>query len=65
LLPIREAPYQAASLKKVKDEIADRAGVAEADVAERLNKAYSAKETALYDRLCDLFRAMDRGDPQG
>ena len=63
LLPIREAPYQAASLKKVKDEIADKAGVAEAEVAERLNKAYSAKETDLYDRLCDLFRAMDKGHP--
>jgi hypothetical protein len=63
LLPIREAPYQAASLKKIKDEIADKAGVAESEVAERLNKAYSAKDTILYDRLCKLFQAMDKGDP--
>lgn len=63
LLPIREAPYQAASFKKIKDEIADKAGVAESDVAERLNKAYSAKETTVYDRLCKLFQAMDKGDP--
>ncbi len=63
MLPIREAPYQAASLKKIKEEIADKAGVAESEVAERLNKAYSAKETALYDRLCKLFMAMDKGDP--
>jgi len=63
LLPIREAPYQAVSVKKVKDEIADKAGVAESDVAERLNKAYSAKETAIYDRLCKLFHAMNLGDP--
>ena len=63
LLPIREAPYQAASFKKIKDEIADKAGVAESDVAERLEKAYSPKETALYDRLCKLFVAMDKGDP--
>jgi hypothetical protein len=63
LLPIREAPYQAASLKKIKDEIADMAGVAETDVPERLNKAYSAKDTTLYDRLCKLFQAMDKGDP--
>ena len=63
LLPIREAPYQAASLKKIKDEIADKAGVAESDVAERLDKVYSAKDTALYDRLCTLFVAMDKGDP--
>jgi hypothetical protein len=63
LLPIREAPYQAASLKKIKDELADKAGVAEADVAERLNKVYSAKDTTLYDRMCKLFQAMDKGDP--
>jgi hypothetical protein len=63
LLPIREAPYHAASLKKLKEEIADKAGVAESAVAERLNKAYSAKETVLYDRLSKLFRAMDQGDP--
>jgi hypothetical protein len=63
LLPIREAPYQAASFKKIKDEIADKAGVAESNVAERLDKAYSPKETTLYDRLCTLFVAMDKGDP--
>jgi type I restriction-modification system DNA methylase subunit len=62
LLPIREAPYHAASFKKIKDEIADKAGVAESDVAEQLNKIYSAKDTILYDRLCKLFQAMDRGD---
>lgn len=63
LLPIREAPYQAASLKKIKEEIANKAGVAESDVAERLGNAYSPKETTLYDRLCKLFVAMDKGDP--
>ena len=63
LLPIREGPYYAASLKKIKEEIADKAGVAESGVAECLQKAYSPKETALYDRLCQLCRAMDKGDP--
>lgn len=63
LLPIREAPYQAASLKKIKEEIADKAGIAESEVAERLNKAYSAKDVTLYDRLCRVFQAMDKGDP--
>src|SRR5262249_40464202 len=53
----------AVSLKKIKEEIADRAGVKESDVAERLSQAYSATDTALYDRLGTLFRAMDRGDP--
>jgi hypothetical protein len=51
LLPIREALYQGASLKRIKDEIADKAGVAESDVPERLNKTYSAKETTLEFKL--------------
>jgi hypothetical protein len=63
LLPIREAPYHAASLKKIKEEIASKAGCAESDVTERLEKAYSMDDTSIYDRLCKLFRAMDRGDP--
>ncbi len=63
LLPIREAPYHAASLKKIKEEIADKAGVAEDEVAARLETAYSAKDTTLYDRLATLFAAMDKGDP--
>ncbi|MBV8610346.1 MAG: hypothetical protein JO034_23165, partial [Singulisphaera sp.] len=64
LLPIREATYGAASLKRIKEEIAERAGVALGDVLdERLGKAYSARETGLYDRLARLFEAMDKGDP--
>jgi hypothetical protein len=63
LLPTQEAPYHAASLKKIQEEIANKAGVAESGVAERLYKAFSAKETTLYDRLGQLFRAMDKGDP--
>jgi hypothetical protein len=63
LLPIREAPYQAASLKKIKDEIADKAGVAESEVTERLRKVYATKEAGLFDRLQKLFVAMDKGDP--
>jgi hypothetical protein len=62
LLPIREGPYRAASLKKIKDEIADQAGAAESAVPERLKKAYSDKETGLYDRLARLCAAMDQGD---
>jgi hypothetical protein len=63
LLPVREAPYHAASLKKMKEEIADQAGVAQSEVKDRLDKAYAAKSTALYDRLARLFQAMDQGDP--
>jgi hypothetical protein len=63
LLPVREAPYGAASLKKIKEEIADKAGVALSDVSDRLVKSYSTQETNFYDRLCRLFEAMDEGDP--
>jgi hypothetical protein len=63
LLPIREAPYRQASLTKIKDEIAERAGIAETEVTARLTKTYSANETTLYDRLLRLCSAMDRGDP--
>lgn len=62
LLPIREGPYREASLRKIKEEIADKGGIAESEVADRLRKAFSAKEHALYDRLGRLCRAMDKGD---
>ncbi|MEQ8846682.1 hypothetical protein [Botrimarina sp.] len=62
LLPIREAPYREASLRRIKDEIADKAGIAESESAERLRKAYSVKEHGLYDRLILLCKAMDKGD---
>ena len=63
LLPIGEPPYHAASLKKIKEEIADKAGMVENSVANRLQKAYPSKKTILYDRLCRLFRVLDKGDP--
>jgi hypothetical protein len=63
LLPVREAPYQAASLKRIKEEVAEKAGDAETDVPAQLEKAYSAKDTFLYDRLFALCQAMDKGDP--
>jgi len=63
LLPIREAPYHEASLTRIKEEVADRAGSAESGIVAALEKAYSPKDTLLYDRLSRLFRAMDKGDP--
>ncbi len=63
LLPIREAPYREESLRKVKEEIADKAGIAESESAERITKAYSATEHSFYDRLIRLCAAMDKGDP--
>ncbi len=62
-MPIREAPYRQASLTRIKEEIAERAGIAETEVADRLSKAYSVSETTLYDRLLRLCAALDRGDP--
>jgi hypothetical protein len=62
LLPVREALYRAASLKTIADEIAEKAGIAEREVSERLDKSYTTGETALYDRLSELFRAVDTGD---
>jgi hypothetical protein len=63
LPPIREAPYHAASLKKIKEAIAEKAVAVASGVADRLQTVYSPKETTLYDRLCQLFSAMDKGDP--
>lgn len=62
LLPIRESPYGAASLKKIKEEVAEHAGVAESAVTDRLSKAYDRKSNELYDRLVGLFRVIDEGD---
>jgi hypothetical protein len=62
LLPVREAPYHAASLKRIKLEIADRAGIAASEVEARIEKNFAAKDTTLYDRLQRLFAVMDKGD---
>lgn len=61
LLPVREAAYKAASLKQVKEEIAEHAGVADSEAASKL-KAYSDAEATIYDRLTRLFAVMDQGD---
>ena len=62
LLPIREAPYHAASLKKIKEEIAGKAGVAESGVAECLGQkclaldggAATVKDFLLRDGTIDV-----------
>lgn len=63
LLPIRETSYGNASLKKLKEEIAEKAGTILDEAKGRLEKTYSPKETGLYDRLAKLFEAVDKGDP--
>ena len=62
LLPIGESPYEAASLKRIKEEIAEHASTAVDAVPDRLSKAYNKSGTDLYDRLTRLFEVMDRGD---
>ncbi len=63
LLPIREVRgYYEKSLEKLKREIADKAGPIEDQAPARLKAAYNELSTALYDRLQDLFHAVDMGD---
>jgi len=64
LLPVREVRgYYQISLRRLKEEIAEQAGPLEDQVAGRLGQVYDegADETALYDRLLDLFAVIDRG----
>lgn len=63
LLPVRESPYWQASLKRIKEEIAEQAGGAESNVADLLTKAYDRTDAKLYDRLSHIFAVMDNGDP--
>ena len=62
LLPIGEAPYEEASLKRIKQEIAEHGGPAVDAVSDRLKKVYTRTGTDLYARLSRLFRVMDQGD---
>ena len=62
LLPICESAYRERSLRRITEEIAAAAGMAESEIEEWLKKAYSATDTTLYDRLARLFAAIDRGD---
>ena len=63
LLPVKEAHgYFAASLKRVKQEVAEAAGGLTDEVEGRLKKTYRADTTALYDRLAKLFAVIDKGE---
>jgi hypothetical protein len=64
LLPAREVRgYYEISLQRFKEEIAEKAKTLEDQAPGHLRKAYSATDTALYERLLDLFRVIDKGDP--
>jgi len=63
LLPVREARgYYEKSLEKLKHEIASKAGSIEDEAPAKLRAAYGENSTVLYDRLQELFSAVDRGD---
>ena len=64
LLPAREVrDYYDASLQRIKEEIARKAGAVLEEAEAKLEKSYSADSTDLYDALTHLFRSLDRGDP--
>lgn len=62
LLPVKETRgYWEVSLSRLKQEIAAKAGNIADEAEDKLKKAYSATETALYDRLSELFTVIDKG----
>ena len=64
LLPVKEVRgYWDQSFTKLKEDVAETAGVIVDEVPDRVRKAYgaSADATELYDRLLDLFSVIDRG----
>jgi hypothetical protein len=63
LLPVREKRgYYEKSLEKLKRRVAEKAGTIEDEVPARIKAAYNDHSTELYDRLQELFLAVDQGD---
>lgn len=63
LLPVKETRgYYEKSITKLKHEIKEAAEGIFDDAPGRIEKAYSATSTALYDRLKELFAVIDSGD---
>jgi hypothetical protein len=64
LLPVRELHgYFPTSLERLKQQIADNAGPIVDSAPEHIDNAYNNLSTAMYDRLQELFHAIDKGDP--
>src|ERR1019366_3216291 len=65
LLPVRETRgYRAASLTELEQEVAGAAGTLEDLVQKSLEKAYRNDSTTLYDRIFELCRVVDKGNPE-
>jgi len=63
LLPAREERgYYEISFTRLKKEIAERAQNISDDAPARIEKAYGATSTELYDRLTRLFAVIDHGE---
>src|SRR5436305_2437898 len=63
LLPVREVRgYHEKSLEKLKRQLAVKAGTIEDQAPAKLKLAYNDLSTIFYDRLQELFAAVDKGD---
>src|SRR5712692_7513055 len=63
LLPVREVRgYYEKSLEKLKRQVAGKAETIQDEAPGKLKAAYHDLSTALYDRLQELFHAVDKGD---
>ena len=63
LLPVREVRgYHEKSLERLKRQVAEKAGTIEDQAPGKLKVAYTDLSTAFYDRLQELFDAVDEGD---
>ncbi len=63
LLPVREVRgYHEKSLEKLKKQVAEKAGTIEDQAPAKLKLAYNDLSTTFYDRLQELFAAVDKGD---
>ncbi len=64
LLPVKEQRgYRSISLTLLNQEIASSSGAIADEVGARIESAYTASSTQLYDRLNHLFEVIDRGGP--
>src|SRR5713101_8357094 len=63
LLPVREVRgYHEKSLERLKRQVAEKAGTIEDQAPGKLKVAYTDLSTVFYDRLQELFDAVDEGD---
>src|SRR5258707_7791332 len=63
LLPVREVRgYHEKSLERLKIQVAEKAGTIEDQAPAKLKVAYTDLSTVFYDRLQELFDAVDEGD---